>query len=358
MRVGAAVRDAPTLKRAAPAADATASVPARADPQLFAVLADCAELTPTSLQFTEEFDASSYLDYCAVLFALARGMNWWIGDAMAEGERMLGESYAQVEAVAERFGIAPDRLRQCQWVSEHVEPVTRVTGLSWSHHRHVAALPPRDQFRLLADSIASGWDANKLRVEVAKHRRGLREAGELPDGVFRVLYADPPWRYAQVIDKYGPAERHYATMETPDIMAVPVQERAAPDSVLFLWSTVPKHEEALDVMAAWGFAFRAMFVWDKVLHNYGHYNSVRHGMLLLGRRGQPPPVKRLLDSVVVEERTAHSRKPERFREIIDEMYPPLEGRLVDRIELFARGAVPKWWRSWGDEVAAASGRAS
>ena len=351
--MGAAVRDAPTLKRAAPAADTIASVPARADPQLFAVLAECAELTSTSLQFTEEFDASSYLDYCAVLFALAGGLNWWIGDAMAEGERMLGESYAQVEAVAERFGIAPDRLRQCQWVSERVEPVTRVTGLSWSHHRHVAALPPRDQFRLLADSIASGWDANKLRVEVAKHRRGLREAGELPHGVFRVLYADPPWRYAQVIDKYGPAERHYPTMDLEEICELPVSRLAADDSVLFLWATSPKLVDATTVVAAWGFTYKASFVWYKVRHNYGHYNSVRHEHLLVAVRGHyTPEAVRLHNSVLTIERAAHSEKPEEFRALIEELYPT-----GPHIELFARRPAPGW-TIWGDEVAAASGRPS
>jgi hypothetical protein len=279
---------------------------------LFAVLADCAELTRTSLRFTEEFDASSYLNYCAVLFALAGGMNWWIGDALAEGERMLGESYAQVEALAERFGIAPDRLRQCQWVSERVEPVTRVTGLSWSHHRHVAALPPRDQFRLLAESIASGWNANELRAGVAKHRRGLRDAGELPHGVYRVLYADPPWRYAQVIDKYGPAERHYA----------------------------------LTVVDSWGFRYKASFVWDKIRHNYGHYNSVRHEFLLLATRGQATPESpRLHDSVITIERSTHSKKPEAFRELIEELYPT-----GPHLELFARQSTPGW-KAWGDEVA-------
>jgi hypothetical protein len=53
--------------------------------------------------------------------------------------------------------------------------------------------------------------------------------------------------------------------------------------------------------------------------------------------------------VIQLERTeVHSEKPTYFRELIDQMYTPPQGR-VDRIELFARGKVPKHWHSWGNE---------
>jgi N6-adenosine-specific RNA methylase IME4 len=46
---------------------------------------------------------------------------------------------------------------------------------------------------------------------------------------------------------------------------------------------------------------------------------------------------KLFDSVVSEERTTHSKKPETFRTMIDTLYP--NGK---RLELFARGAAPGW----------------
>ena len=77
----------------------------------------------------------------------------------------------------------------------------------------------------------------------------------------------------------------------------------------------------------------------------GHYNSVRHEFLLICGRGSCAPTKpTLYDSVQVIERTGHSEKPERFREIIDELYP--EGR---RLELFARREPPAPWERWGNE---------
>ena len=100
-------------------------------------------------------------------------------------------------------------------------------------------------------------------------------------------------------------------------------------------------------MKAWGFDYKTSFVWDKVKHNMGHYNSVRHEFLLIGGRGKSAPdVQKLYDSVQVIERTDnHSEKPLQFLEIIDELY--VHG---ERIELFARKAQKTNWSYWGDEL--------
>lgn len=48
-----------------------------------------------------------------------------------------------------------------------------------------------------------------------------------------MIYADPPWRYAQK-NLQGAAEKHYPTMTINDLCALPVAELAAPDCALFL----------------------------------------------------------------------------------------------------------------------------
>jgi hypothetical protein len=145
-------------------------------PDTIAVLAKGTDLTPTSLAFTDVFGASEWLDYMGVLFAFASSQNWWIGDALSQGEAMLGEDYAQAEAVAERYGINRERLRNCQWVSERVAPVTRVTGLSWSSHRAVGGLGHVEQRKILAEAIAEGLDHR----QVAKRVKAL-ENGEVTE---------------------------------------------------------------------------------------------------------------------------------------------------------------------------------
>ncbi len=55
-----------------------------------------------------------------------------------------------------------------------------------------------------------------------------------------------------------------------------VKELADTDSVLFLWVTSPPLIRCAAIIEAWGFEYKASFVWNKVRHTMGHYNSVRH----------------------------------------------------------------------------------
>ena len=163
-----------------------------------------------------------------------------------------------------------------------------------------------------------------------------------------VIYADPPWQYRNSgLDEYGHAERHYDTMDLDALCDLPVQELAGKDCALFLWTTSPMLPDAFRVIDAWGFEYKTSFVWDKVKHNFGQYNSVRHELLLVGGRGKSKPeVSKLYDSVASIERTEHSAKPPYFRRLIETLYPSAE-----KVELFAREAAPGW-TVWGNEVCA------
>jgi N6-adenosine-specific RNA methylase IME4 len=187
------------------------------------------------------------------------------------------------------------------------------------------------------------------------HRKMKKEAvaekvAELPKGEYRVIYADPPWAYndkqgGEISASYGAAEKHYPSMSLSELAALPVLEFAAKDSALFLWVTSPLLPDGLKLAADWGFKYKASFVWDKVKHNMGHYNSVRHEFLLICTRGSCTPDKsKLFDSVQSIPRSKHSEKPEAFRKIIDTLYPA-----GPRIELFARRR-SEGWDLWGNEA--------
>ena len=72
---------------------------------------------------------------------------------------------------------------------------------------------------------------------------------------YGVIYADPPWTFSTYSrkGKGSSAEAYYDCMSLEEIKAVRVQEWAARDSVLFLWTTDPLLEQALGVIRAWGF---------------------------------------------------------------------------------------------------------
>jgi len=128
-------------------------------------------------------------------------------------------------------------------------------------------------------------------------------------------------------------------------MGPAVRDMAEDNAVLFMWVTSPLLEECFDVIRAWGFKYKTSFVWDKVRHNFGHYNSVRHELLLVCTRGScTPDNPKLYDSVQTIERSdTHSEKPGEFRDMIEELY-----EYGGRIELFAR-ANTGGWEVWGNE---------
>ena len=129
-------------------------------------------------------------------------------------------------------------------------------------------------------------------------------------------------------------------MSLEAICELPIQSLCEDNAALFLWVTSPILEESFQVVGAWGFQYKASFVWDKVKHVMGHYNSVRHEFLLICTHGSGiPETPKLYDSVITEERREHSMKPEIFYEIIETLYP--SGK---RFELFARCERVGWDR--------------
>jgi len=203
--------------------------------------------------------------------------------------------------------------------------------------------------RDMPDKVAAIESGEKTITAV--RRESKREAiekiiPETPSGKYRVLYADPPWKYGDgLTEKYGPAKFHYPSMTITELCELPVKDIAEDNSVLFLWVTSPLLGECWPIIKAWGYKYKTSFVWDKIKHNMGHYNSVRHEFLLICTRGSClPDIPELIDSVQSIERLEHSQKPEEFRGIIDRLYPT--GK---RIELFAREEHEKW-EAWGNEV--------
>ncbi len=184
-------------------------------------------------------------------------------------------------------------------------------------------------------------------------REAMQKQPITPKGKYRVIYADPPWQYGSSgLDEYGPAERHYPTLSIGELCEMGedtepfVKKITEENAVLFIWVTSPLLEDVFPVINAWGFKYKTSFVWDKVKHNFGNYNSVRHELLLVCTKGScTPDSDKKVDSVQVIERTAkHSEKPEEFRNIINSLYT--HGR---RIELFSRRKADGW-EAWGNDT--------
>ena len=222
----------------------------------------------------------------------------------------------------------------------------------------VATLPVEEQREIVAQGEAEILKAAKeIRAKKTEARR-VERIERIADlsresiqpltsiGRYPIILADPPWAYDFNKDDADEIENHYPTMDLEAICDLPVSESALDDCVLFLWTTSPKLEESFAVINAWGFNYRTCAIWDKEWIGPGYYFRQRHELLLVATRGSvpvPAPSSRP-DSIFLEKRTAHSKKPEIAYQLIESMYPDLP-----KLELFSRTA-REGWTVWGNQV--------
>lgn len=205
--------------------------------------------------------------------------------------------------------------------------------------------PYKQKYLEVAKQKAEVWTLKTLtKIEALSAKEANEEIIPLPEGEFDIILADCPWRYDFSLDNADKIEQHYPTMDLEDIkkLKLPVNNHA----VLFLWATAPKLLEALEVMQAWEFTYKTNMIWDKEWIGMGFWFRGQHELLLVGVKGDfsPPESDNRVSSVYREKRTEHSKKPEYFYELIENMFP--QGKYL---ELFARKKREKW-TSYGNEI--------
>lgn len=190
---------------------------------------------------------------------------------------------------------------------------------------------------------------------------------------FVTVVADPPWPYAtpgkgplQSSKAHRPnsydysrdgatagssARSRYGLMTLDEIKALPVEQHAADNAHLYLWTTNAFVVRAHEVAEAWGFRPVTLLTWVKVKPGTaepsmktGYYFrgatehvvfAVRGSLRLSTRRG--------VSTAFVHPRTPHSVKPDAFFDLVEECSPG------PHLEMFARR--PRdGWAVWGDEV--------
>mgnify|MGYP000911326121 FL=1 len=167
---------------------------------------------------------------------------------------------------------------------------------------------------------------------------------------YRTIYADPPWPERGGGKIKRGADRHYNLMSVNEIidMADFVKSLADENCHLYLWTTNNYLPSALEVMKAWGFAYKTTITWVKDRIGLGQYYRGLSEHCLFGVKGNLP--YKVIDgrraqgvTAFYEAKTIHSRKPIAMRQMIEKVsYPPF-------IELFARQKYENW-DVWGNEV--------
>lgn len=180
-----------------------------------------------------------------------------------------------------------------------------------------------------------------------------------------LVLADPPWKYGRDAASngwHGSARRHYTAMTQRELCALEIGEHTAKDAVALVWATSSKLGEAIEIIEAWGFAFRGVFLtWVKTdksvtkpVLGLGRYTRSSTEFLLFGIKGEVQKGRLMTGAtnasgLLFQPRGVHSAKPAEVYERIAEVFggPGVKRR----VELFARALnpPPQGWDVWGDE---------
>lgn len=177
--------------------------------------------------------------------------------------------------------------------------------------------------------------------------------GELAMFGYDFIMADPPWLFKTrtAAGEAKSPQRHYDCMSLDAIKALPVDQLARGDCLLWLWATHPMLPQALEVMAAWRCRFVTSGVWVKrTAHGklgFGTGYRLRSASepFLIGTFGNPLTT-RSVRTVIEGPLRAHSEKPDEAYAAAERMSPA-----AFRADIFSRRTRPGW-DAWGFEAGA------
>ena len=177
---------------------------------------------------------------------------------------------------------------------------------------------------------------------------------EIKDNSISLFYADPPWQYKVGKSRGEVKEYDCLSTETLEALKIHINRVAAKDSVLAMWTTGPKMQEACELIEKWGFRYKTvLFVWEKLYKNekpikgLGHYTRSATEFILLAGRGHITKFvcdRNMSQVQEVVRSDRHSEKPHLFADLLVQLFGD-----VPRLELFAR-TQKKGWFCWGNQI--------
>lgn len=174
---------------------------------------------------------------------------------------------------------------------------------------------------------------------------------------FRVIVADPPWRFddkLQMSTVARSADDNYNTLTLSDIINLNVRDLIDPAGcMLVMWVPSTMLIDGLRVLEAWGFQFKGTYVWAKMRKDMrglaigmGHTFRQAHEIALVGVSGKVTSLiaNKGQRSACLAVNQGHSKKPEHLQDSLDLMFPD-----SNKLEMFARRQRPGWICT-GDEL--------
>jgi N6-adenosine-specific RNA methylase IME4 len=276
------------------------------------------------------------------------------------GDESVVSRFSQATAAA--TGIGERTVQRSVARGERIgqESLRKIIGTSLDRGEELDALgklsPPRRNE--LIERAAKG-EAVTAKPAVKQEKRQEREATlgakqlASPDGQYGVILEDFEWDdqvWSRETGMGRHAANHYETSEnahTAEEIVERTKDRftcAAPDCVVFSWTTIQHLAIALEVMKLRGFEYKSQCVWAKPHISLGRWVRAKHEILLISTRGRvpcPAPGTQWESVIFAPHPGPHSAKPDAVYEMIEAYFPTLP-----KIELNARRARPGWG-CWG-----------
>lgn len=139
---------------------------------------------------------------------------------------------------------------------------------------------------------------------------------------------------------------------------MPVPDLLDSKAVIFLWVTNPLLEEGMELLKAWGFKYKTMLTWRKIMSlGMGFWFRGQTEHILFGVKGKVKPFRMQVANFHQSKVGKHSQKPHYFRELIGKAVAKSFDNPI-KLELFARsreGLFPDYeyeegWDVYGNEV--------
>lgn len=170
------------------------------------------------------------------------------------------------------------------------------------------------------------------------------------DKRYKTIYLDPPWMERGGGKIKRGADRHYPLMKTTEIAELPIERLIDENGChMYMWVTNNFMIDAFELLKKWGFEYVTLITWNKDRIGLGQYfrGNTEHCIFATTKKRLPYKLEdgKRQQGVTgfYENKTIHSRKPVKMREMIEKVsYGP-------RIELFARESFDGW-DCWGNEV--------
>jgi hypothetical protein len=203
-------------------------------------------------------DFEEWMDYGQSLKVLdGTARQFAIGDWIVMGFDTY--EHGKWDAVQQVWGESDlSALRQYEWVARQVKSVTRVTHLSWTHHREIAELAPGKQRYWLEQAATNKWSVATLRQKLSEkiylklYKGDMLEV--LPNlGKFDLVVTDPP---------YGVTGWEWDELETSDWLDAIIPHLS--EEYNLFWFCSPKFAADIElIFRDKGLQVQSRIVWHR-----------------------------------------------------------------------------------------------